>query len=57
MWESPSWLDFYCERGHQTSNRDMDVAPTGKKAVPFPYNQGARPVEAIHELPLPQLFS
>jgi hypothetical protein len=34
------------------TNRDRDVAPTTEKAVPFPYNQSARSLEAIHELPL-----
>jgi hypothetical protein len=38
-------------------DRGQKPAPTEEKAMPFPYNQGARLVEAIHELPLLQLFS
>ena len=42
------------------TNRDWEVPPTiarinsclHGKGMPFPYNQGARLVEAIHELPL-----
>jgi len=36
------------------TGRDRDVAPTTEKAVPFSYSQSAKPVEAIHELPLLQ---
>jgi len=52
--QAPTLQKGYRDREVAPTNRDREVAPTTEKAVPFPYNQSARLVEAIRELPLLQ---